>query len=272
MTLDELPASPTKASTSRTRKIEAKDRACRRRSLVLGFVPSLFGRRHHVNGSDRFLARLQGWLQHGCGGIAMPSPDPVANGRCPSMAETVTRKRQAGPHRAGRKKGRNPVMTALTALPAGRRPRRARTLAAALLTVGLALGGGIASAGTAHAASGATCHDALLGGTFFCTSSGDYTSGEAWWTFPNGTKQLFVIGTDNAVWTRWNNTSGNWSAWTSMGGIAIRFPPQFYSQGIFLVTGSGTYTPDLTVVGTDGGVWHRERGGDGVWGAWTAGY
>jgi len=26
-------------------------------------------------------------------------------------------------------------------------------------------------------------------------------------TFPNGVQQVFVIGTDNAVWTRWTNAS-----------------------------------------------------------------
>ena len=162
-------------------------------------------------------------------------------------------------------------MTAPTALRIRKRPRGARMLGAALLTAGIVIGGGTASVGTAQAAD-IVCHDPLLGGSFFCDPSVGPSSGEAWWTFPNGTKQLFVIGTNNAVWTRWDNTSGNWSSWTSMGGIAISFPPRFYINGAFQQNGGGTYTPDLTVIGADHGVWHRTRGGDGVWDAWTAGY
>ena len=172
-------------------------------------------------------------------------------------------------------------MTALTPLRIGKRSRRARTLAGALLTVGLVVGGGVASASAAtaspatHAAPAVTtgfCHDPVLGGTFYCDTSSGYASGEARWQFPNHTWQLFVIGTNGAVWTRWTNTSGDWSSWTSMGGVAIGWPPLFYSGGSFHQSGGGSYTPDLTVLGADNGVWHRQRSASGNWSPWQAGY
>jgi hypothetical protein len=45
------------------------------------------------------------------------------------------------------------------------------------------------------------------------------------WQFPNSMIQIFVIGTNGAVWTRWTLESGGWSGWTSMGGVAIEYPP-----------------------------------------------
>ncbi|MBW5481229.1 hypothetical protein [Streptomyces bambusae] len=50
------------------------------------------------------------------------------------------------------------------------------------------------------------------GGVYIC----EY--GITSYSFPDGTKQQFVIGADTAVWTRWTNTSGTWSKWLSMGG------------------------------------------------------
>jgi hypothetical protein len=36
--------------------------------------------------------------------------------------------------------------------------------------------------------------------------------------FPDGTLQIWVVGTDHAVWTRWVTTGGVFSDWVSMGG------------------------------------------------------
>ena len=174
-------------------------------------------------------------------------------------------------------------MTALTPLRIRKGSRRARTLAGALLTVGLVVGGGVASASAAtaspatqatHAAPAATgfCHDPQLGGTFYCDLNLGYKSGEAVWQFPNSMIQIFVIGTNGAVWTRWTLPSGGWAGWTSMGGVAIGWPPKFYSGGKFIQQGNGSYTPDLTVLGADNGVWHRQRSASGNWSPWQAGY
>ncbi|QKW52136.1 hypothetical protein [Streptomyces buecherae] len=74
--------------------------------------------------------------------------------------------------------------------------------------------------------------------------------GVSQYTFGNGVKQEFAIGTDYAVWTRWTNTSGKWNSWSSMGGAArsgveiCRLPHDtFY----------------ISVTGTDGKLWERVR-------------
>jgi hypothetical protein len=111
---------------------------------------------------------------------------------------------------------------------------------------------------------GGYCSDVTynLGGTFYCDPVGGDT-GETWYAFPNGALQLFVIGTDNAVWTRWSNAAvTSWSGWTSMGGSATSYV--YYH-------GSG-YTPTIDVVGSDNKTWyHRTRSSSGSWTGWQAG-
>ena len=175
-------------------------------------------------------------------------------------------------------------MTALQALRIRKRPRGARALAGLLLTVGLVVGGGAASASaattspagqairTTPAANTGFCHDPRIGGTFYCDLNLGWTSGEATWTFPDKSTQKFVIGTNAAVWTAWSNKSGAWTGWTSMGGVAIAYPPQFYFGGKFFQQAGGLWTPRLDVVGADNGVWFRQRDTAGNWSPWKAGY
>lgn len=137
-----------------------------------------------------------------------------------------------------------------------------------------ALGGVLAllltSGGAARAAT-AFCSDPTLGGTFNC-SNGDYSTGEAWWTFPDNSQQLFVIGTDRAVWTRWwIDSSGTWSGWTSLGGTSTNFPPVFWDGNAYYRFDGGTDTPTIVVKGTDGNPWHRTRSASGPWGGWAKG-
>jgi hypothetical protein len=60
--------------------------------------------------------------------------------------------------------------------------------------------------------SGVTYRGVNYGGTFYC----DY--GAYAITLRDGTDQVFAIGTDYAVWTRWRNPSGGMSNWVSLGG------------------------------------------------------
>jgi hypothetical protein len=103
------------------------------------------------------------------------------------------------------------------------------------------------------------CTDASLGGSFYCDST---TSGEAWYQFPNGLWQLFVIGTDNAVWTRWEESNGSYHGWYSMGGYSSSYP--------VVLNGSG-YSPQINVVGRNGTYWwYRVRSSStGSWSAWA---
>ncbi|MCX4549925.1 hypothetical protein OG204_17075 [Streptomyces sp. NBC_01387] len=80
---------------------------------------------------------------------------------------------------------------------------------------------------------------------------------------PDGTKQEFLVGTDSAVWTRWNNTSGKWTGWQSMGGVV--------SGRIVVIDRWSNGDPwkfALSVPTPDGGRWVNARNHEGVWTGW----
>ena len=90
-----------------------------------------------------------------------------------------------------------------------------------------------------------------LGGTL--TSGPDVTSSSA------SASDVFVRGTDNALWHRsWNGTS--WSAWDSLGGI-LTSNPSAVSQGPGRL--------DVFVRGTDNAIWHRAWNGT-AWSSWDS--
>lgn len=97
-----------------------------------------------------------------------------------------------------------------------------------------------------------------LGGLFYC--GGPYSlTGESWYAFPNGALQVFVIGTDHAVWTRWSDPRRTrWSPWTSMGGSGW--------SAVYIY--ANRYNPTIYVRGPHGGWWHRTRLNNGVWTPW----
>lgn len=125
-------------------------------------------------------------------------------------------------------------------------------VAAALSLVAVAASSGAAQASTSSAASAVTASTPGLctlnngwGGTFYCRS-------EDWWQMPNGNSQVFVIGTDDAVWTEWQ-VAGGLSGWQSMGGIADP------SSGIVTWSNSG-WSITIDVIGADNAVWFNTRG------------
>jgi hypothetical protein len=131
---------------------------------------------------------------------------------------------------------------------------RKSTLAAATFALAGATLAGLAAAAPAQAASApAPCQVSGLGGTYIC----EY--GESWQTYPNGQRQVFVVGTDRAVWTRYNSAEGNWSGWQSMGG-------QVSSQ--VWIEGNKTWSPMISVKGMDGNYWSRQRMSNGGWTSW----
>lgn len=97
-----------------------------------------------------------------------------------------------------------------------------------------------------------------LGGVFYC--GGPYSpNGESWYVFPNGALQVFVIGTDHAVWTRYSNPRHtHWSPWTSMGGSCWSAVYIHWNR----------YNPTIYVHGPHGGWWHRTRVNNGAWTPW----
>ncbi|MFH9422860.1 hypothetical protein [Streptomyces sp. NPDC017529] len=131
--------------------------------------------------------------------------------------------------------------------------RKPALAATTVLLAGAALAGVASPAQAAAPAASGYCHVSGLGGDYIC----EY--GEAWATFPDGSKQVFIIGSDFAVWTRWG--SGNsWSNWQSLGGGA--------RSGV-RVDGNGTWTPTIGVVGNDGDRWYRHRLASGTWTGWS---
>lgn len=162
-------------------------------------------------------------------------------------------------------------------------PRTCRALATAALGIAPVAAALVVAAPSAQAATTAPrtlssqatafCTDPNLGGEFRCAGADEPTTGEAIWLFPNNTQEIFVIGTDNAVWTIWDNTSGGWSGWVSLHGqvYAGEFAAGFGASGA--QTGGGTWAVDLVVVGTNGKSYHDQRGNSpsGTWGGWKLG-
>ncbi|MET9400730.1 hypothetical protein [Kitasatospora sp. NPDC002965] len=147
-----------------------------------------------------------------------------------------------------------------------------RAVASAAVVVGTLAGGVAGTAGTAQAADSAVvtypqpgCKKAAIthetlnvyGGRFLC--GGGF--GETLWlaAFADGTVQLFVVGTDYAVWTRWENPNGSLSQWVSLGGPVA---------GPVSIGAMNGYFVQLTAKGTDGRHWFNNRQTNGVWTGW----
>ena len=69
--------------------------------------------------------------------------------------------------------------------------------------------------------------------------------------------QLFYRGADSAIWTRWRNPDGTWSAEERLGGTAVGDPTA--------VAVPGTKLLQLFYRGADGAIWTRWRNPDGTW-------
>ncbi|MGZ9928661.1 hypothetical protein ACXNSR_02085 [Streptomyces sp. NC-S4] len=133
--------------------------------------------------------------------------------------------------------------------------RRSALAVTTLALSGAALAGVAAApaqAATPAAAAG-FCHVSGLGGDYIC----EY--GEAWMTYPAGNRQVFIVGTDFAVWTRWQYAGGSWSDWTSMGGTV--------RSGV-RIEGNNTWNPTISIIGMDGERWSRHRLNSGSWTPW----
>ena len=73
-----------------------------------------------------------------------------------------------------------------------------------------------------------------------------------------GALEVFVRGTDDAVWTRARSGDG-WTRWTSLGGIAHSRPAAARGDGDDL---------HVLVTGSDGRVWQRSSSAPGTWSRW----
>jgi hypothetical protein len=143
---------------------------------------------------------------------------------------------------------------------AARVRRRLGMAAAGLAVVGATLG----LAPTAALASpGQKCSLPTWGGSYLC----DYGVRSSQIT--SSIQQVFVIGPDFAVWSRWRNGS-TYSAWTSMGGQILHdYDPADWDRWN---CGGGSVI--LNVVGTNGYWYYNQRGtgAGGRWSGWHQGY
>ncbi|MEV8319385.1 hypothetical protein AB0Q95_35025 [Streptomyces sp. NPDC059900] len=132
----------------------------------------------------------------------------------------------------------------------------------AVAAAGLALSGVLMGAGTAAAAPVPGTNAALASCITDRNWGGNIKSqyGCTHYDLPNGAAQVFGIGADGAIWTRWSRTNGTLSSWTSLGG-----------QGRSTVYADGYgWAITLRVIGTDGNWWYNNRGGtpSGGWSGW----
>ncbi|CAN3985740.1 hypothetical protein [Kitasatospora purpeofusca] len=98
------------------------------------------------------------------------------------------------------------------------------------------------------------------GGTFFC--GGDYGDGKTYVTLSDGTKQLFVIGTDFNVWTTWFPPKGAQAAWMSLGG------DHDFANKVKIVNKKGNAFSIGSRSFTIGADLFRDRDAGGNWGGW----
>ncbi|TQJ31153.1 matrixin family metalloprotease [Microbacterium sp. SLBN-146] len=86
---------------------------------------------------------------------------------------------------------------------------------------------------------------------------GVLTSGAGVSSWASGRLDLFVRGTDNALWHKWFN--GGWSHWETLGGVLTSDPAAVsWSNGRI----------DVFVRGTDNALWHKWF--DGRWSHWES--
>lgn len=125
--------------------------------------------------------------------------------------------------------------------------------------------------GPASAVDQSICHSPTFGGDYYC----GYTKGPEHYPlsyiFPDKTWQVFVIGKDFSVWTRWATYDPlfgylpkNYSNWVSLGG-QIR---KTYSPSDFGLGDCGGH-PYVVVNGLDNKLWSRYRQDSGVWTGWA---
>ncbi|MFE7563282.1 hypothetical protein, partial [Kitasatospora sp. NPDC057500] len=134
------------------------------------------------------------------------------------------------------------------------RKTRTALAAAALAAVAVTAAPAVAVAEPMH------CTSPTWGGEYLCGN--EYGSpGMAEYAYRDGRRQVFVIGTDHAVWTRSSSASGKKGSWSSLGGYLIGGVGISASD-----TGNGRF--EIAARGTDYKLWARRHAEDGSWSAW----
>ncbi|MFB6892963.1 hypothetical protein ACFCX4_27050 [Kitasatospora sp. NPDC056327] len=140
-----------------------------------------------------------------------------------------------------------------------------KAVTALAMTAGIVLTSAVATAGTAQAypSPGFTCingvgTDPVFGGSFLC----NYGIGKPQHhDFPDGSTQVFGIGTDRNVWTRLRTPNGTLSGWVSLGGGPFQTGVSIVAaDGYYLKLSAGTLSPARQ--------YYIERSVLGIFGSW----
>lgn len=102
------------------------------------------------------------------------------------------------------------------------------------------------------------CTFPTLGGRFYCKSSYAHR-------LPDGRLQYFVIGTDSAAWTKWQQSNG-WTTWRSMGGRCT--DPGNDSIDRQWTNPNNHWNFSIQCKGLDYRRWTNTRQPDGQWTGW----
>ncbi|MFF8607234.1 hypothetical protein ACF06X_14980 [Streptomyces sp. NPDC015346] len=113
--------------------------------------------------------------------------------------------------------------------------------------------------GAVYQTSDGLCHFRNWGGNWFCKGTGIDL---VYWNKPDGHPQVFVIGTDHSVWSRWSTASST-SSWRDMGG--------WCNPDYGLPARSSGWSITVACVGSDNNWWHNTRATSGSWSGWKPG-
>lgn len=139
---------------------------------------------------------------------------------------------------------------------------------ALLLALAAGVGGAMTAASPAFAISTSPgsivygdyfCSFRNWGGDFYCPQGARYQ--DTVWKKPDGYVEVFVIGMDSSVWTRWAGSRGV-SSWTNMGGVCMP------NEGLMIIAAG--WTPGVICTGSDWGRWALTRNSDGSWNDWRS--
>ncbi|MFE7191948.1 hypothetical protein [Kitasatospora sp. NPDC057541] len=136
---------------------------------------------------------------------------------------------------------------------------KSAAVALAALTV-VGLGASPALAGDMGQLQPAAKTCSASGGTFYC--GGDYGDGKTYVTLSDGTKQIFVIGTDHNVWTTWTPPKGSQVPWMSLGGTN-----DFVSK-VKIVNKKGDAFSIASRSAAINADVYRDRSAGGAWSGW----
>ncbi|MYS84049.1 hypothetical protein [Embleya scabrispora] len=114
--------------------------------------------------------------------------------------------------------------------------------------------------GAPYQTSDGWCHFSNWGGNFYCLGA---PVDAVIWQKPDGYPQVFVLGTNRAVYSRWSTSSGV-SGWYSGLGGSCNPESGFDSR-------SSGWSITIACVGTDSRWWHTKRSTSGTWSGWKLG-